>query len=120
MTQAALSTADSPTKWSENLAEMFDVTAAALKREGLSEEQARSYASVVVLALGTLMGGRMYYLPRGDRLRAAMRQRDIYHAWRAGVSVAELAKRYRCTQKTVYVAIKRQRALSRAESSGVT
>lgn len=97
-------------KWGAVLAEMVDVLTAAALRRGLDEEQALEHAQQNVLVLAQHFGGRPLYLPRGESLRVALRDRLIYHLDK-GNNTEALAKRFDLTVRQIQIIRATQRAL---------
>jgi len=97
-------------RWPQALRDMTDVATAALRELGLAEPQAAAFA--VMRALSRYQGGRMFYLPKGDELDRALRDRQIWEDYDYR-NVPELAARYGLTEKRIYEIIKVQRALHR-------
>jgi Mor family transcriptional regulator len=108
-----LNTPDSSTaraKWPETLVQMLDGTQATLIRHGMQEEQAEQVALSIIHDHATTFGGCQYYLPKGDELKRAIRDREIYKM--AGrVDVAILAQRYNLSMKQIWEIQCNQRAL---------
>lgn len=91
------------------LAEMADVLEALFKRRGLPNDP-HTAAAIVITELARYMGGQQVYLPRGDDLLRALRDRQIYR--RLGPkTAAELASEYGLTDSQVYRIARTQRAL---------
>ena len=80
-------------RWPVQLAELVDVTVAALRREGMAEAESVRMAEVVVLAQALYLGGDRIYLPKGDALRTALTHARIFHE-HDGRNVPELARRH--------------------------
>ncbi len=98
--------------WPQALVDMLDVIAASLARELGDQEQARRLAALAIRELAHYFGGRMTYLPRGDRLERALRDKAIWDAHDGRrTSVLELAARYRLTEQQIYAILREQRAL---------
>lgn len=108
-----LSTCDSKTaraKWTGTLVQMLDSIQATLMRLGMKEEQAAQTALAIVYDHATNFGGIQYYLPKGDELKRALRDREIYRL--AGkTDVAVLAQRYNLSTKQIWEIQRTQHAL---------
>lgn len=98
--------------WPATLAQMVEVTCAALERSGMDEKGAESLSRVVVLAQAHYIGGRSLYLPRGKVLEAALRDLEIYRASRRGNTEA-LARKYGLTDRAVQKIVRKQTLLRR-------
>lgn len=97
-------------KWPTMLAEFIDVLRDTFVRRGMSAEDADQLARAGVLALSEYLGGRYFYLSRGDRVRAALRDDEVWREFN-GRNIAELAARHGLTERQVYRAIAEQRAM---------
>lgn len=110
-TRAELAGIEAPDKrWPRTLAEYIDVLRATFRRLGASEEQALDYAEQGVLALGQYCGGRQGYLPTGERLQTAVRDRRLYLEYN-GRNKAELARRYGITERRMEQIAAEQKAI---------
>jgi Mor family transcriptional regulator len=110
-THAELADIDAPDKrWPRMLAEYIDVLLATYRRLGASEDQALEYAEQGVLAIGKYCGGRQSYLPTGERLETAVRDRRIYLEYN-GRNKGELAQRYDLTERRIEQIAAEQRAI---------
>lgn len=110
-TDAELAGIDAPSeRWPSTLAEFIDVTRAVLHRRGRDDAQALEDAQQVVLALGTYLGGRQIYLPTGERLKTALRDRRIFLEY-CGRNKAMLARRYDITERRVEQIAAEQKAV---------
>lgn len=107
---------DDRLKWPEGLAFLAEHTEAALMRLGFDKGPAFRLANVVLSSLAFAAGGRVFYLPNGDVLQKAMRDREIWHQFN-GRNVNELADKYKMTAVHVYHILKRQRALNKLQGS---
>lgn len=96
--------------WPSMLAELVDVLRATFRRMGRSDAEAIAEAQIAALAIGEYIGGRQFYLPRGDRLREALRDRVIFLEY-TGRNKAALAARYRLTERRIEQIYAEQRAI---------
>lgn len=112
---AAAAAADtaSHANWPHTLAQMMDVTCAAMVRTGLDEETAEKLARVAVVAQANYIGGRSLYLPRGRALERALRDDAIWRASRRGNTVA-LALKYDLSDRAIQMIVRRQTLLHRS------
>lgn len=97
-------------RWPRDLVAMLEVIANALDRDG--DDQARRHATIAARALGQYHGGRMYYLPTGEALDRALRDKsmwDSYHGRRD--EVIQFCEQYGLTEQQVYKILREQRAL---------
>ena len=104
-------------KWAPLLTDMIRVLEALNRRRGMTDEEAFAAARDNVLALAEYFGGRMVYLPRGERLRVALRDAEIWRKFN-GRNVAKLAKHYGVSEIHCYAVLKRQRALHQRKLQG--
>lgn len=103
---------DTGPKWASALVEMVDVLHARYMRRGMSDSDARAIARESVLELANHFGGRAVYLPRGDRLRIALRDAEIYRRM-DGRNHDMLAAEYGLTTIHIYRICKNQHQLHR-------
>ncbi len=99
-------------KWPQGLADMLTVIEAALVRDGQPTETARQQAFLAVRALASYAGGRSLYVPKGEQLDIALRDRQIWEQHN-GHNVDALARRYHLTEVQIYSILARQRKLAR-------
>ncbi|WP_028489022.1 Mor transcription activator family protein [Thiothrix lacustris] len=108
-----LTTPDSSTarsKWPETLVQMLDGVHATLLRIGMDDERAAQVSLTIVHDHANNFGGCQYYLPKGDELKRALRDREIYRL--AGkTDVAVLAQRYNLSMKQIWEIQRAQRTL---------
>lgn len=99
-------------RWPKAMAEMIEVLAAAAQRHGLATDQggAKEMARWVVMTLGQYFGGRQVYLPKGDILRAAIRDNQIWQEF-TGHNHEALGIKYGVSTVWVYKIIEQQRAI---------
>jgi Mor family transcriptional regulator len=97
-------------RWPTTLAEIIEVLRVSFMRRGLTEAAALDEAQAATLALSTWLGGRQVYLPNGERVRLAIRDRLIYLEYN-GRNKSELAARYRLTERSVETIAAEQRAI---------
>lgn len=95
-------------RWAQTLVHMVQVTEACLRRSRVQEPEA--VARAVVLELANYFGARQWYLPRGDRLRIALRDAEIYRRAKRG-NIPQLAQEYGLTDIHVWRIVRDQRAL---------
>ncbi|AEB49293.1 Mor transcription activator family protein [Aeromonas veronii] len=79
-------------KWPKALAELVDVLACELVRGGMEPDLAKAQARKLALVQAHYMGGRAYYLPTGEHLKAALRDRAIWDEFN-GRNIDVLARR---------------------------
>lgn len=73
-------------------------------------------AREVVYAICQTMGGAVVYIPRGDKLRRALRDAEIFHEWRdKNTRPDKLARQFNMSSQAVYDIIARQRELHRQQ-----
>ncbi|CAD7351602.1 transcriptional regulator [Xanthomonas arboricola] len=104
-------------RWAPMLASMVAVLESTYRRLGLGDAQAAKLATAGVLAQAEYAGGRMLYLPRGDRLRKALRDAEIYHRARRG-NIHQLADEYGLTDIHIYRICREQKELHLSKVQG--
>ncbi|WP_323905339.1 Mor transcription activator family protein [Aeromonas veronii] len=97
-------------KWPKALAELVDVLACELVRGGMVPELAKAQARKLALVQAHYMGGRAYYIPTGDHLKAALRDRAIWDEFN-GRNIDVLARRYKLSAPQIYAIISSQRKI---------
>ena len=100
--------------WPKTLAELTDVLCTYFTR-ALPAEQALDQAQKVIIVIAHHLGGRMFYLPRDEKLRQALRDDAIWRQFN-GTNVTELAREHDLTPNRIYQIIADQRALHRKKN----
>jgi Mor family transcriptional regulator len=100
-------------KWPKDFAALCDIYETELAAMALEPEQARHISLRLLLALASYGGGRIFYLPKADRLRQAIRDRQIWQEFK-GHNHEALAKKYNLTVPRIYAIVREQVALHRA------
>lgn len=88
--------------WPGNLVACVEVIAAAFTRNGRKAEEAKSDAKVATVALAEYFGGRPFYIPKIDRLRALARHSEILEAVNRTGNVQQVAIDFGMTAQNVY------------------
>jgi Mor family transcriptional regulator len=101
--------------WPKTLIELAEVFTAHFAERGLADEEAKREARSLVLTLAQYFGGRMWYVPRGDTLRNALRDLEIWHRF-DGRNAQALAAEFRLSFVHVYRVIAEQRRLHREKT----
>ncbi|MBL0519634.1 MULTISPECIES: Mor transcription activator family protein [Aeromonas] len=99
-------------KWPKALSELVDVLSCELVRGGMEQELAKAQARKLALVQAHYMGGRAYYIPTGDHLKAALRDRAIWDEFN-GRNIDQLARKYCLSVPQTYSVVAEQRRLSR-------
>ena len=108
----ALAEASERGKWPRRLLELTDLLEAHLERTAHRKPAPRALAEQLVSELANYLGGRPVYLPRGDALARALRDRRIYRD--AGrIDFEALAEREGVCLQQVYKIVATMRALDR-------
>ncbi|MHB1273637.1 MAG: Mor transcription activator family protein [Rhodanobacter sp.] len=109
---AELAGLDAPSElWPSVLAEYIDVLRACFRRRGRTDDEALEEAQHAVIALGQYCGGRQSYLPTGDRLMTAVRDRRLYLEYCGPRNKGDLARRYGITERRVEQIAAEQKAV---------
>ncbi|MFM5845996.1 Mor transcription activator family protein [Aeromonas veronii] len=101
-------------KWPKALSELVDVLACELVRGGMAQEQAKAQARKLALVQAHYMGGRAYYLPTGEHLKAALRDRAIWDEFN-GRNIDQLARKHGLSVPQTYAVVAEQRQLTRLQ-----
>ncbi|MBL0612371.1 transcriptional regulator [Aeromonas jandaei] len=99
-------------KWPKALSELVDVLACELARGGMAQERAKAQARKLVLVQSHYMGGRAYYIPTGEHLKAALRDRAIWDEFN-GRNIDQLARKHGLSVPQTYAVVAEQRQLAR-------
>lgn len=97
-------------KWEKSVVEAIEVGEAELMRQGMDAEAAFLNASAVVLAISEYRGGRLFYWPKGDRLRIAVRDAGLYRRFN-GRNIDQLVEETGINVIHMYRILRTQRAL---------
>ncbi|WP_421326440.1 Mor transcription activator family protein [Aeromonas veronii] len=104
-------------KWPKALSELVDVLACELARGGMGLEQAKAQARKLALVQAHYMGGRAYYIPTGEHLKAALRDRAIWDEFN-GRNIDQLARKHGLSVPQTYAVVADQRKLTRRKVQG--
>lgn len=104
-------------KWAPLLAELLQVLESAYVRRGMSAETAFGLARASVLEIAEHLGGRVAYLPRGERIRLALRDAEIYRRCN-GRNHEALAIEHTMSTIHIYRICKQQRRLHVGQMQG--
>lgn len=94
---------------------MCDFFESYFRNQGRDNGQAAREAKGVVTELSRYFGGRQYYLPKGQRLELAFRDREIYQKFN-GRNYAELAMQFNLTHMRVRQIVDEQKEMNRSKS----
>ncbi len=97
-------------KWEKSVVEAIEVGEAELVSRGLAQEAAFEQASAVVLAISEFRGGRLFYWPKGERLRIALRDAGRYRRFN-GRNIDQLVEETGINVIHMYRILRHQRAL---------
>lgn len=96
--------------WPQTLVEYVDVLKASLIAQGETPERAAQLAYNGVRAIGFHEGGQYRYIPKGEQLDTALRDKQLWDEF-DGKNILPLATKYKVGQMQVYKIIQRQRKL---------
>ncbi|MFB3947636.1 Mor transcription activator family protein [Aeromonas veronii bv. sobria] len=99
-------------KWPKALSELVDVLACELIRGGIEPDLAKAQARKLALVQAHYMGGRAYYIPTGDHLKAALRDRAIWDEFN-GRNIDQLARKHGLSVPQTYAVVAAQRELTK-------
>ena len=99
-------------KWPKALADLVSVIEAGHLRAGDAPEIAQRRAFITVRALSHYAGGRQLYMPKGEVLERALRDRQIWAKYK-GNNVDDLVDEFGLTVQKVYSILAEQRELHR-------
>lgn len=89
-------------KWTGSALNLFSSIEEALTEAQKQDSSPAFLASEVVTGLSKVFGGRVLYIPIGYRYEREQRNREIYALLEGGMSVRDLAKKYRLSFTTIY------------------
>ncbi len=107
--------ADDDRAWPRSLAELVDVLADDAISRGSEECEAFAHARRTIALIAHYFGGRMFYIPRNDKLRVALRDNQIWRRFvdpRERITITELAVEYDLTDQQLYTIIRQQKKLT--------
>ena len=104
-------------RWPQRLVELYDVALAYNRRLGMDDDAAERDAVERTFLIADYIGGRLLYVPSGEKLRLAVRDLQIYRA-HGRRSVADLARAHGLTEQQVYNIIGAQTRLVRDRLQG--
>lgn len=99
--------------WPYELVQIADFIHAELNASGIDDEATHVLIEKVLIALCFRSGGRGFYLPKADTVRAALLHKRIHDDWMASVPIRALIQRYKLSEKSIYDIIKEQRQIHR-------
>lgn len=107
---ANLGEAEIKDKWPKMLVDYIDVVAAKFVRDGMAKDDALHLATGAVTAICEAFGGQTHYLPRGDSVKRAIRDKRVWEDFN-GRNVHELVRKYRLSEMKIYTILKEQKHL---------
>ncbi len=78
----------------------------------MEQDLAKAQARKLALVQAHYMGGRAYYIPTGDHLKAALRDRAIWDEFN-GRNIDALARKHGLSVPQTYAVVAEQRLLAR-------
>lgn len=102
---------ESSGKWPKDLAALSDIYTRELELMGVAGD-VRAITDRLLLAQANYGGGRMFYLPKAERLRREIRDQKIYSEFN-GRNQDALAMRYNLSVQRIYRILEEQRELDR-------
>ena len=88
--------------------ELSAIIGSAMEDAGYGKEESRSITETAIKAMAFMAGGRQFYLPRGNRIKLAIRNSEIIQKF-TGANVRELATEYDLSEVQIYSIIRDQR-----------
>lgn len=95
-------------RWPQRLVEIYDLLFAYAKRQGLDDNVAANDATCRTILIADYLGGSVVYLPRGDALRIAVRDSEVYRRHN-GRNTEQLARELGMTTTKFYELLARER-----------
>lgn len=97
-------------RWPKVLFDVLEVLESLYIRQGMDEAVAHELAGKSTLEMARYFGGRQLYLPTGEKLERAIRDKYIFKVFN-GKNADELATKFSVTTASIYRLHKEQRAL---------
>lgn len=95
-------------KWPDLLVQMLDASSQTVQSLGIDAELSEKIALSTIRSFADLFGGLQVYLPKGEALNRALRDREIYQ--QAGkVSASTLAHKYNLSMKQIWEIQRKQK-----------
>ena len=103
-------------RWPARLQELFDIEYRYSLRT-LSDDAAAQDAAARTFLIADYVGGSALYVPRGDALRLAVRNAEIYARYRGTANHSALAREYGVTEPHLYeiVAAEKKRQIAKRQ-----
>ncbi len=101
-------------RWPITLRDLLDVVRNIFERAGVPSARAEAIAVSVTMGVAHYFGGRMNYLPRGERLATGMLHLQMYREF-DGRNHRHLAEKYGMNIVTVYSVLKEQHVIFQRE-----
>jgi Mor family transcriptional regulator len=105
------------TRWPAKLAELYDIEYQCGLRRGLPPDEAATDATARTIMIADYLGGSSVYLPRGDELRRAVRDSEVFRRHR-GNNHEELAREIGMTSTKLYELIAREKRRRQRKMQG--
>lgn len=105
---------DKQTYGMKAVSELCAIIESAMEDAGYKKDESRSIAETAVKAISFMAGGRQFYMPKGEKLKNAIRNSQILRDF-TGNNVRELAAKNDLSEARIYTIIKSQIA---AEKQG--
>lgn len=100
--------------WPKLVSDFVDLFCAELQRQGITKDKAILMSAKLVAVLGHYFGGRVCYIPTGERLKQAVRDNRLFLDYQvSNGDISALAKKYDLTDSHVYFIIREQLAFHR-------
>lgn len=96
--------------WPKDLVEIADFVLAELKAAGYQDAELNLLTEKILVGLCFRSGGRGFYLPQADRVKRALRDKQIYDAFN-GHNIRQLVRHFELSEQKVYEVLREQRAL---------
>jgi len=96
------------------MVELMDFIKVQLKNDfpAQTDEHNQKLSNSIAIGISAYCGGRDFYLPKGDILKRALRDDEIYNLFMVEKrTIKELARKFNLSDRTVYAVIRRQSAL---------
>lgn len=104
-------------RWPQDLAAILREIESVLVRRGMAPAPAFAAAAEAALGISRYGGGRLMYIPQGQRIMLALRDGEIWRRFN-GKNHHDLAAEFSLTVVSVYEILREQRSLSLRKRQG--
>lgn len=105
--------------WPNGMANIAEVIRDGFLRSGMTEDDALKFSGLSVLFISEYVGGSHLYIPKGDRIKIWLRDREIFSI-QGKMSVRQIARKFNLSEMRVYEILKDKAKRQQINSSKKT